>query len=1008
MAIACVLCLYFPLSCYACIFKDTISLHGDELDDVFWDEKSEFGFLDDNDEEEDRDEEDGEIQEYHSESNLLHETTYIKNGHHHHHYQQNHHHQHHHYHTTQIDHNHYNQRRPTSPSVIPLRQNRLLQGKCYKEYRLSRSMPNLADEGHLVLSISNAQGLFQKAQQKVRGGRRISSRRYRHSRKNKPPVPRKPTHLAQKLNNNKQGISSLGITSNTTTTSNITRAASPKVRPKAPLTAAKSTGASIETRRVNNLSQDQRTYDQVCFEDPATFSPQPKNKNLERFFGMKPEMSQPITRIKSIDPLSPTIVGGTGGTKGFMNKISKRKSDSGDDMNNSEHYAVVDLHDDRTTGKGSKGRRGGKNSAKSRLSPNKPDIQRNSSGQDTSKLSSDSGISMNIDHMRGSRGASLTGGFKDQLDKTGSIDSDYAEDGSTYSEDSAQDSDSEPSEEEFELKERPAESITFINQSHKVAYEVLTSERQYVDRLHLLHKVFEQKIRSENSKHNWFPKDVINVIFSNLSTIYEFHSNFVLTQLEDRMKEWEKNPCLGDILVRLSPFMKLYTDYVGNFDKAVERLNMWMVKVPSFQALVQDIQKKPICVNLTLRHHMLEPVQRIPRYELLLKEYLKKLPAESSDRPDAERALGLISTAAHHSNDMMQTMDHFAKLVKLNEKIDFNGETIIDPSRRLLKEGKITRVAARSGDLLDRYLFLFNDILLCCTQKRQITGSVSYKVKDKIDIDGVKLLDGNTCTTRFRLERSPKSLEFETNTDEQKEEWMAVLLEAIKEMVRKKDSFKTSTTLSEKDDDYAIPLGERPPSFVKDEDTTMCMKCGLEFSLTRRRHHCRACGVVVCGKCSKYTAPLPYDDKRPNKVCSKCYYALKGEEDPAGASRKSFVDIDENKSYASNLWYFQPKGSTWVRYWVAATEQDLFALRAPKDVRAVLTLPIKLYQAYEVEEKDRMERDNAFKLCEGGNSYIFAADNKETKYNWLLVFHEGLQKVLNSSASSNRSSSTNL
>nr|XP_054750452.1 mastermind-like domain-containing protein 1 isoform X2 [Lytechinus pictus] len=169
----------FPLSCYACIFKDTISLHGDELDDVFWDEKSEFGFLDDNDEEEDRDEEDGEIQEYHSESNLLHETTYIKNGHHHHHYQQNHHHQHHHYHTTQIDHNHYNQRRPTSPSVIPLRQNRLLQGKCYKEYRLSRSMPNLADEGHLVLSISNAQGLFQKAQQKVRGGRRISSRRYR-------------------------------------------------------------------------------------------------------------------------------------------------------------------------------------------------------------------------------------------------------------------------------------------------------------------------------------------------------------------------------------------------------------------------------------------------------------------------------------------------------------------------------------------------------------------------------------------------------------------------------------------------------------------------------------------------------------------------------------------------------------------------------------------------------------------------------------------------------------
>lgn len=33
---------------------------------------------------------------------------------------------------------------------------------------------------------------------------------------------------------------------------------------------------------------------------------------------------------------------------------------------------------------------------------------------------------------------------------------------------------------------------------------------------------------------------------------------------------------------------------------------------------------------------MLEPVQRIPRYELLLKDYLKKLPEDTLDRKDAE------------------------------------------------------------------------------------------------------------------------------------------------------------------------------------------------------------------------------------------------------------------------------------------------------------------------------------------------------------------------------------
>lgn len=47
-------------------------------------------------------------------------------------------------------------------------------------------------------------------------------------------------------------------------------------------------------------------------------------------------------------------------------------------------------------------------------------------------------------------------------------------------------------------------------------------------------------------------------------------------------------------------------------------------------------QKQDVCGSLTLQHHMLEPVQRVPRYELLLKDYLKRLPADAPDRRDAE------------------------------------------------------------------------------------------------------------------------------------------------------------------------------------------------------------------------------------------------------------------------------------------------------------------------------------------------------------------------------------
>lgn len=40
-------------------------------------------------------------------------------------------------------------------------------------------------------------------------------------------------------------------------------------------------------------------------------------------------------------------------------------------------------------------------------------------------------------------------------------------------------------------------------------------------------------------------------------------------------------------------------------------------------------------------------------------------------------------------------------------------------------------------------------------------------------------------------------------------------------------------------------LGKRAPRWVRDNEVTMCMKCKEPFNaLTRRRHHCRACGHV--------------------------------------------------------------------------------------------------------------------------------------------------------------------
>jgi len=39
-------------------------------------------------------------------------------------------------------------------------------------------------------------------------------------------------------------------------------------------------------------------------------------------------------------------------------------------------------------------------------------------------------------------------------------------------------------------------------------------------------------------------------------------------------------------------------------------------------------------------------------------------------------------------------------------------------------------------------------------------------------------------------------------------------------------------------------LGKRAPTWIRDNETSMCMCCCVLFTRFRRRHHCRACGYV--------------------------------------------------------------------------------------------------------------------------------------------------------------------
>jgi pimeloyl-ACP methyl ester carboxylesterase len=77
--------------------------------------------------------------------------------------------------------------------------------------------------------------------------------------------------------------------------------------------------------------------------------------------------------------------------------------------------------------------------------------------------------------------------------------------------------------------------------------------------------------------------------------------------------------------------------------------------------------------------------------------------------------------------------------------------------------------------------------------------------------------------------------------------------------------------------------GEGEVRWIPDSAATFCVLCAEEFSLLRRKHHCRKCGGVVCDACSLHrlvlggsgvtvggTTPVPASPSQPVRVCDAC------------------------------------------------------------------------------------------------------------------------------------------
>jgi len=71
-----------------------------------------------------------------------------------------------------------------------------------------------------------------------------------------------------------------------------------------------------------------------------------------------------------------------------------------------------------------------------------------------------------------------------------------------------------------------------------------------------------------------------------------------------------------------------------------------------------------------------------------------------------------------------------------------------------------------------------------------------------------------------------------------------------------------------------LMLGRVQPFWVPDSEAASCMVCSTRFTVVKRRHHCRACGKVLCSSCCSDKFQLTYMDGKEGRVCTACRTVL--------------------------------------------------------------------------------------------------------------------------------------